>query len=90
MTELIKLIITLAIAAVIFAGTGLAVQNLSVDAGQSRPETMPLPSPTDIQRMLIDRGHQIEADGIVGPKTRAAWEAEMIKISAAGVDYERD
>lgn len=33
-----------------------------------------LPSQSDIQQMLVDRGADIEVDGVVGAKTRKEWD----------------
>ncbi len=43
------------------------------------PATQPLPTITQIQQELVRRGHDIKADGRLGPATQKAWDAESLK-----------
>ncbi len=39
----------------------------------------PLPTITQIQQELVNRGHDIKADGRLGPATQKAWDEEINK-----------
>lgn len=36
-----------------------------------------IPTFTEIQQQLVDRGHNIKVDGIIGKETLRAWEREL-------------
>ena len=42
-----------------------------------------MPTFEDIQKMLVDRGHNIEVDGIVGKETLRAWDIEICNQEAS-------
>ncbi len=44
-----------------------------------QPNPTPLPSITQIQQELVNRGHDIEVDGRLGPATQKAWDEETLK-----------
>ena len=35
-----------------------------------------IPSPIEIQQMLINKGYDLKLDGIIGKETKAAWDKE--------------
>ena len=45
------------------------------DDNQQNPT--PLPTQAEIQQVLVNRGYDIEIDGVIGMKSRAAWDTEI-------------
>lgn len=71
MTTLKTLILWLLIV-FIFTGLGIAIGWAWRDM---RAE--PIPTKIELQQALIARGHDLEADGIIGPLTDRAWDWEI-------------
>lgn len=46
-----------------------------------------VPSVIQLQRQLREKGHNIKADGIVGPNTLKAWDKEICNQHAAKWDF---
>lgn len=51
------------------------------------PTPSHIPTPTEIQRMLVDVGHDIEVDGIIGKATLEAWSDAVNNQYASKHDY---
>lgn len=52
------------------------VGSLMGDDGRHNPTPL-LPSQSDIQQALVDRGYDIKIDGVIGAESRKAWDAEI-------------
>jgi len=86
-------IVVMAIAIAIFAfGVGLIVgaiiSNITLSS-EARLVGKGLPEPAsgfltfrELQQALVDRGHNIKVDGIIGRNTLSAWEKEICDDSA--------
>jgi len=49
-------------------------------AGDVKDDILPspfLPSQAEIQQMLVDRGYDIEIDGVIGKESRRVWDMEI-------------
>lgn len=46
-----------------------------------------LPTFRDIQQRLVDKGHDIKVDGIIGKQTLKAWDREICNQEAAKWDF---
>jgi len=52
-----------------------------------REQTPQLPSQSEIQQWLVEMGYGIEVDGVIGEKSRAAWDVAYCNQSAAQYNY---
>jgi len=48
-----------------------------------------LPKQTEIQQVLVDRGYDIQVDGVIGEKTRDAWDKEYCNYMALKLDWNK-
>jgi peptidoglycan hydrolase-like protein with peptidoglycan-binding domain len=81
-------------AAMVYA-TGLAVQayqrQVALLQGRVQRAENHIPTITELQQMLIDKGHyNLKIDGRLGPETMAAWEREINNQYAAKWFEKRD
>lgn len=65
------------LAVLLIVAVGFAVERV-----QSRREYEHIPSPYELQRMLVERGYDIKVDGKIGPQTMEAWNSVYIQQSA--------
>lgn len=84
--EMNKKKLALIIVLAFFAGYCLAaaIYFTAPDVVESQ---MQIPTIVEVQQMLVDKGYEIEVDGIIGKETLTAWDRAICNEEASKHDY---
>jgi len=77
MKTLKSILAGLVLVVVISLGTKAYQGQIAILQAQVVKAESHIPSPIEIQQMLINKGHNLKLDGIIGKKTLAAWDKEV-------------
>ena len=69
-----SLILTICFSILAAVAVGLFCENVSLKQREDCTPADYLPSQIELQEMLIKLGANIEADGVIGAKTRVEWD----------------
>jgi len=84
----LKTILVGLVAGMIIYGTGKVVQayqrQITLLEGRVQRAEEHIPTITELQQMLVNKGHKLKIDGRLGPETIKTWKWEINNYFAAG------